>query len=157
MGGDVAGLQTALADFETVAGLEAPDFSFLPERAQVEMARINLCLTNHGVDGRQEARALLDAVIPIIESEPRLLDVAADAHAALGSLHLLNEDVQAAVSELEIAAEIAPDLSSRREYFLSLAFVYECMLGLTDTAEAYLEEAAGLPGGPAGPIVCPAS
>jgi tetratricopeptide (TPR) repeat protein len=153
--GDLAGLEEALTDFEEVAGLPAPEFSFLRERSQVEMARINLCMNNHGVDGRQEARAHLDSVLPVVEAEPRLLDVAADAHAAVATLHFLDGDFQAAATSLERAAEIAPDLASKGEFYLSLAFVYECQLGLGDTADAYLEEAASLTGAPVDPIVCP--
>ncbi len=99
---------------------------------------------------------LVDALMPVIESEPRLLDVAADAHATLGSVHLLDEDNEAAIAEFETASEIAPDLDSKREFFMALAFVYECGLGLSDTADAYLEEANSLPGDPIDTVVCPA-
>jgi tetratricopeptide (TPR) repeat protein len=154
-GGDVAGLQAALAEFDEVAGLDAPDFSFLSERSQIEMARIHLCLNNHGAGGLEEARSLLDATIPVVESEPRLLDVAADAHATLGSVRLLEGNAQGAATELETAAEMAPDSASKGEYYKALAFVYECELGLSDQAEAYLEEATALLGAPAEPIPCP--
>jgi tetratricopeptide (TPR) repeat protein len=119
------------------------------------MARVHLCLNNHGIGGLEEARSLLDAAIPVVESEPRLLDVAADAHATLGSVRLLEGDAQGGATELETAAEMAPDSASKGEYYRALAFVYECQLGLSEQAKAYLDEAAALLGTPPEPITCP--
>jgi hypothetical protein len=50
---------------------------------------------------------------------------------------------------------MAPDAESKGEYYRALAFVYECQLGLSEQADAYLDEAAALLGTPPGPITCP--
>ncbi|MDP9144119.1 MAG: tetratricopeptide repeat protein [Actinomycetota bacterium] len=153
---DPAGLDEAIALFEEVGELPAPPLAFLPERARVEIGRIHNCLTFNGADRGDQARGVLESVIEEVADEPRLRDLAAEAHYSLGVYYLLVNDQQSAVEEFKTAVETTLDVARKRGFYTSLAVIHLCQLDQPDLADAYLEEAQNLPGPPLDPIVCTA-
>jgi tetratricopeptide (TPR) repeat protein len=151
---DLDELDGALARFEELLELPAPELAFLPERARVEIGRINLCLTSNGVERREEARDVLQAVISDIGDKPRLRDLAADAHASLGDYHLLNKDFESAADEYTIAVDTTLDLNRKRGFYMSLAWVHLCRLDQPELAESYRQQAESLPGAPLTALAC---
>ncbi|MGH8915760.1 MAG: Ig-like domain-containing protein, partial [Acidimicrobiia bacterium] len=75
--GDVVGLEDAVRQFEELIDRPGPPLAFLPERARLEIGRIYECLTLNGVDRRDQAREILEAVIADIAGETRLRDLEA--------------------------------------------------------------------------------
>jgi tetratricopeptide (TPR) repeat protein len=148
---DVAGLESAVAQFEVVADLPALPLAFIPERARVEIAKIHQCLGQLG-----EAREILEGVLADISDETRLVDLTADVHFSLGAQHLLEGDQEAAVAEFERAVETTRNEVRQRGFYVALAFIFQCQLDDPARAEAYLEAAQSLPGPPLEPMQCDA-
>lgn len=153
---DVAGLEDAIRQFEELIDLPAPPLAFHPERARLEIGRIYACLTQNGVDRRDEAREIIEAVIADISGETRLRDLEAEAHFALGAYHLLNRDRPAALAEFNTAVETTVNPIRKSGFYLSLAEIHLCLLDQSDLAETYLRAAEDLAGEPMEPIVCAA-
>jgi hypothetical protein len=97
---------------------------------------------------------VLQAVISDIGDEPRMRDLAADAHAALGDYHLLNQDFESAADEYTIAVDTTLDLSRKRGFYTSLAWVHLCRLDQPELAESYRQQAESLPGSPLPTLNC---
>ncbi len=152
----MAGLEDAIRQFEELIDLPAPPLAFLPERARLEIGRIYVCLIRYGVDRRDEAREIIEAVITDISGETRLRDLEAEAHFALGAYHLLNRDQPAALAEFNTAVETTVNPIRKRGFYLSLAAIHLCLLGQPDLAETYLQAAEDLAGEPVEPIECAA-
>jgi tetratricopeptide (TPR) repeat protein len=152
--GDVVGLEDAVRQFEELIDLPAPPLAFLPERARLEIGRIYECLTLNGVDRRDEAREILEAVIADISGETRLRDLEAEAHFALGIYHLLNGDEPAALAEFETAVDTTLNPIRKSGFYRSLAVIHLCQLDQPDLAETYLRAAEDLAGEPLEPIDC---
>ena len=151
---DVAGLEDAVAQFEAVADLPGPPLAFIPERAWVEITKIYQC------SGQlEESREILEDVLADISDEPRLVDLAADAHFSLGTYHLLKRDQQAAIAEFETAVATTRNDIRKRGFLFALVFIFQCQLNQPERAEAYLQEAESLPGPPprSDPMQCPSS
>ena len=149
---DVAGLEDAVAQFEAVADLPGPPLAFIPERAWVEITKIYQC------SGQlEESRVILEDVLADISDEPRLVDLAADAHFSLGGYHLLKRDQQAAIAEFETAVATTRNDIRKRGFLFALVFIFQCQLNQPERAEAYLQEAESLPGPPPrlDPMQCP--
>jgi tetratricopeptide (TPR) repeat protein len=153
---DVAGLEDAIRQFEELIDLPAPPLAFLPERARLEIGKIHGCLTQNGVDRRDEAREILEAVIADISGETRLRDLEAEAHFALGVYHLLNRDKPAALAEFETAVDTTLNPIRKSGFYRSLAQIHLCGLDQPDLAETYFQAAEDLAGEPLEPIVCAA-
>ena len=151
---DVAGLEEAIRRFEELIDLPAPPLAFLPERARIEIGKIYECLTQNGVDRRDEAREILEAVITDISGETRLRDLEAEAHFLLGVYHLLNRDPTAALAEFETAVDTTLNPIRKSGFYRSLALIHLCQLDLADLAETYFQAAEDLAGEPLEPIVC---
>jgi tetratricopeptide (TPR) repeat protein len=151
---DVDGLEEAIRQFEQLIDLPAPPLAFLPERARLEIGRIYECLTQNGVDRRDEAREILEAVIADISGETRLRDLEAEAHFALGVYHLLNRDQPAALAEFETAVDTTLNPIRKSGFYRSLALIHLCRLDQPDLAETYFQAAEDLAGESLEPIVC---
>ncbi|HSJ85391.1 MAG TPA: tetratricopeptide repeat protein, partial [Acidimicrobiia bacterium] len=154
--GDVAGLEDAIRQFEVLIDLPAPPLAFLPERARLEIGKIYECLTLYGVDRRDQAREIIEAVIADVSGETRLRDLEAEAHFSLGIYHLLNGDQPAALAEFNTAVETTVNPIRKRGFYLSLAAIHLCQLDQPDLAETYLRAAEDLTGEPVEPIDCAA-
>ncbi len=152
---DIAGLQSAIDDFEKVAGMDAPELAFLPERSQIEIARIDLCLSSYGAGGQAEALSVLETVLPGLEADSRTRDLAAEAHATLGAYYMSIGENQRAASEFETAVDSTLDTVRLRRFYISLDYVYRCLLQIDDMANRYLQEAQSLPGDPIAAATCP--
>ncbi|MGH8871093.1 MAG: TIR domain-containing protein [Acidimicrobiia bacterium] len=153
---DIVGLEDAVRQFEELIDLPAPPLAFLPERARLEIGRIYQCLTLNGVDRRDDAREILEAVIADISGETRLRDLEAEAHFSLGIYHLLNGDRPAALAEFDTAVDTTVNPIRKRGFYLSLGVIHLCQLDQPDLAETYLRAAEDLPGPPLEPIDCAA-
>ena len=152
---DIAGLQGAIDDFEEVAAMDAPELAFLPERSQIEIARIDLCLSSYGAGGQAEALSVLEAVLPGLEADSRTRDLAAEAHATLGGYYMSIGENQRAASEFETAVDSTLDTLRLRRFYISLDLIYRCRLHIDDMADRYLQEAQSLPGVPVKAAICP--
>jgi len=154
--GDVVGLEDAVRQFEELIDLPAPPLAFLPERARLEIGRIYECLTLNGIDRRDEAREILEAVIADISGQTRLRDLKAEAHFSLGIYHMLNGVEPAALAEFETAVETTVNPIRKSGFYRSLAAIHLCQLDQPDLAETYLQAAEDLAGEPLEPIDCAA-
>jgi tetratricopeptide (TPR) repeat protein len=152
---DVAGLEDAVAQFEEVIDLPGPPLAYIPERARIEIGKIYQCLFLNGGGHLEEAREILEDAIADISDETRLIDLTADAHFSLGLYHLLEGDQGAAIAEFEAAVATTRNDIRKRDFYHSMARIYQCQLNQPERAETYYREAEAIPGPPLEPLQCP--
>ncbi len=131
---DLDELAAALADFERIAGEPAPPLSFLAERAEVEQARIALCMSLYGEDRLDGAKATLDRVVTEGSGNPRLRNVIGEAHSSLATYHQLRNEPEKAIDEYRLAIETSLDDNRRAFYHSAIGDLLACVLGEPELA-----------------------
>lgn len=146
---DAAALETVRAEFEAVAAMAAPPLSFLPERAALEVGRVELCLALAGEARPDAAARQLEAVVAANDgSDPRLADLAAEAHQNLAVVHILGEEYQEALAAYDAAIALTFDDEERARFHSARGDVYVCYLDDPEAAEVEYRRASELADAP---------
>jgi tetratricopeptide (TPR) repeat protein len=136
---DLPQMEDALREFREITVVEAPPLSFLPERARVTVGRILLCMSTYGVDVLEQAREELEAVIAENDTNDRLRDLVADAHASLAFYHLRRRDPESAIEEYRTAIDRTLNDARRARFHSAIGDLLACELGELDRAEREYE------------------